>query len=98
LPQLVPTVLTSGALPVATVKLTSISNLSLILRPAAIISSNMTRSLSAASTSTRQRGSKGKPSTSSPGRMATPQSPFMFTRLSPSSGIGCAQSGFFGLT
>ena len=56
--------------------------------PAAIIASNMSRSESAASTSTRQRGSKGMPSTSSPGRMVTPQSPFRFSRFSPSSGTG----------
>lgn len=85
---MVPTVLTSGALPVATVKFTATSKGSDIFRPAAIISSNMMRSLAGASTSTRQRGSKGKPSTSSPGRMVTPQSPFIFTKLSPSSGIG----------
>ena len=67
-------------------------------RPAAIISSNMAFSLSGASTRIRQRGSKAKPSTSSPGRITVPHSPFMLMRLSPSSGMGCAQSGLSGLT
>ena len=76
----------------------SISNGSDMTRPAASISSKVTRSFSAASTSTRQRGSKGMPSTSSRASTTVPQSPFMLSRLSASSGTGSAQSGCLGLT
>ena len=86
--------LTSGATPVAIVYEMLISNGSDRMRPAASIESNMARSFSSAITSTRQRGSKVKPSMSSPARISWPHVPSSWIIVWPFNGCTSAHSGF----
>ena len=96
--QLVLAILTSGSEPVASVKLTCISNGSVRMRPAEIMASKSARSFSGAITTTRHRGSNSKPSTSSPATTSVAHVPSSWIIVCPLVGCTKAQSGRSSLT